>query len=96
MLLSTRTDMKYKSPSDCAGPMTKEHGHLGHFAHPSVLEKGHNTNWIAGAIKHPGALTQQAHRAGESTMAFAKEHEHDSGVTGRRARLAETLSKLRK
>ena len=47
--------------------------------------------WIAGAIKHPGALTASAKKAGESPMAFAHEHQHDSGVTGKRARLAITL-----
>ena len=51
-------------------------------------------NWIAGAIKHPGALTRSAHRAGQSPMAFAKSHAGAGGVTGRRARLALTLSKL--
>lgn len=48
--------------------------------------------WIAGAIKHPGALTRQAHAAGQSPMEFANAHKHDSGVTGNRARLALTLS----
>ena len=53
-------------------------------------------NWIAGAIKHPGAFKRQASRAHMGTMAFARKHESDSGTTGRRARLALTLSKLRK
>lgn len=52
--------------------------------------------WIAGAIKHKGALTAQAARAGMSPMAFARKHQHDSGTTGRRARLAITLSHMRK
>lgn len=51
-------------------------------------------NFIAGAIKHPGALTAQAHKVGESPMEFAAEHKGDSGTTGRRARLALTLRKL--
>lgn len=51
-------------------------------------------NWIAGAIKKPGALTKSAHAAGESPMQFAKAHKHDSGKTGQRARLAMTLSKF--
>lgn len=72
----------------------KEHGYLGHFK--NSLDEGHNRNWIAGAIKHPGALTKSAKKAGESPMEFAREHEHSSGVTGKRARLALTLSKLRK
>lgn len=51
--------------------------------------------WISGAIRHPGALTRSAKRLGMSPMAFAQAHKSDSGTTGRRARLALTLSKLR-
>jgi hypothetical protein len=47
--------------------------------------------WISKAIKHPGALTASAKKAGMSPMAFAAKHKHDSGTTGRRARLALTL-----
>lgn len=50
--------------------------------------------WIAGAIKHKGALTKSAKAAGESPMEFAREHQHDSGKTGQRARLAMTLRKM--
>lgn len=53
-------------------------------------------NWIAGAIKHPGALKAKAKKAGESTMAFARSHAASKGTTGRQARLAITLGKLRK
>lgn len=49
-------------------------------------------NWIAGAVKHPGALTKQARKAGESPMQFARAHRHDKGTTGRRSRLALTLA----
>lgn len=52
--------------------------------------------FIQGAIKHKGALTASAKKAGKGVMEFAREHMHDSGTTGRRARLAITLSKLRK
>ena len=52
-------------------------------------------NWIAGAIKHPGSFKKQAKAAGESTGKFASEHKHDSGKTGKRARLALTLAGLR-
>lgn len=48
-------------------------------------------HWIKGAIKHPGALTRKADKAGESVGEFARAHEHDSGKTGEQARLAETL-----
>lgn len=50
--------------------------------------------WIAGAIKHPGALTKSAKAAGESPMQFAEQHKHDSGKTGARSRLALTLRKM--
>lgn len=52
--------------------------------------------WIAGAVKHPGALRKAAKSAGMSTMEYASKHAHDSGKTGARARLALTFSKLRK
>jgi hypothetical protein len=51
--------------------------------------------WIQKAIKHPGALTRKAQAAGQSTSAFAKSHAHDKGTTGKQARLAQTLSKMR-
>lgn len=47
--------------------------------------------WIKGAIKHPGALTASATKAGMSPMAFAEKHKHDGGKTGARSRLAITL-----
>lgn len=47
--------------------------------------------WIKGAIKHPGAMTEAAKREGVSNSAYEHEHEHDSGVAGKRARLALTL-----
>lgn len=53
-------------------------------------------HWIAGAIKHPGALTKKAGAAGESPMGFAKEHEGSSGKTGQQARLAVILQGLHK
>ena len=53
-------------------------------------------NWIAGAIKHPGALKAKAKKAGQSTMAFARSHDKGNSQTARQSRLAETLGKLRK
>ena len=47
--------------------------------------------WIAGAVKHKGALTAQAKKAGQSPMAFARAHKGSPGKTGQRARLALTL-----
>lgn len=50
--------------------------------------------FIAGAIKRPGALTQKAKAAGMSVDAFARAHQHDTGVTGDEARFY--LNVLRK
>ena len=52
--------------------------------------------WISSAIKHPGALTRKAKKAGESPMEFARSHESAKGITGKQARLAVTLAGLRK
>lgn len=52
-------------------------------------------NWISGAIKHPGAMTKAAKRAGESNSEYEQEHKHDSGKAGQRARLALTLKGLK-
>lgn len=53
-------------------------------------------HWIAGAIRHPGALRRSAAAAGMSTHAFAEKHKHDKGKTGNRSRLALTLGKMNK
>lgn len=58
-----------------------------------MTEEGEE-KWIQKAIKHPGALTRKAKAAGQSTSAFAKAHAHDSGTTGKQARLAQTLAKM--
>jgi hypothetical protein len=52
--------------------------------------------WIAGAIKHPGAETKSAKRAGMTTHEYAEKHKSDTGTAGKRARLALTLSKIAK
>ena len=57
-----------------------------------LLEK----NWIAGAIKKPGAETAAAKKAGMSVQAYAHKHAHDTGKAGKRARLAITLKGLHK
>lgn len=51
-------------------------------------------HWIEKAIKHPGSFTKSADKAGKSVSEFAHEHEHDSGTTGKRARLALVLKGL--
>lgn len=52
-------------------------------------------NWIQGAIKHPGALTEKAKRAGEPLSRFEAEH-HNSPTTERQIALAKTLKKINK
>lgn len=47
--------------------------------------------WIKAAISHPGAMTEAAKREGISNSEYIAEHKHDSGKSGQRARLAETL-----
>lgn len=52
-------------------------------------------HWIHGAIKHPGAFTAQAKKAGMSVAAYAnkvtKKGSRASARTKRRANLAKTL-----
>lgn len=50
--------------------------------------------FIQEAIKHPGAFTAQAKKAGKSAGEFAQEKKGAKGTIGRRARLAITLRKL--
>ena len=55
--------------------------------------------WIQGVTESKGfkkgALTAQAHRAGQSPMEFAHAHERSSGKVGRRARFAINAQKRR-
>ena len=52
------------------------------------------TDWIKGAIKHPGVEKAAAKKAGMSTHAYMEEHKNDSGTAGKRARLGLTLSRM--
>jgi len=55
--------------------------------------------WIAGAIKHPGALRKSLHvKEGKNIPASKlKKAEHSKNpTTAKRARLAETLKKMHK
>ncbi len=52
-------------------------------------------NFIAGAIKRPGAFKAKAEKAGESTAQYAQEKKDAPGRLGKQARLAVTLGKLR-
>lgn len=53
-------------------------------------------NWIAGAIKHPGAFGAKAKKAGMSTGQYAIKKKNAGGTVGKQANLAITLGKLRK
>lgn len=59
-----------------------------------MTKKKKDKKWIKGAIKHPGSLTKEAKKHGESPMEFAREHKNAPGKTGKRARLALTLGKM--
>ena len=52
--------------------------------------------WIQKAIKRPGAFRAKAKRAGMSTGAYARKMRTASGRTGKQARLAITLGKMRR
>lgn len=59
------------------------------------------SNWIEGAIKHPGGLRKKAAAAGgmkdgKITDAYLKSHDKGDSQTAKQARLAETLKKMRK
>lgn len=69
-------------------PIAYPEGRLDHYSDAE--------HFIAGAIKHPGALTKKANAAGQSPMAFAEAHKGDTGKTGKQARLAITLRGLHK
>ena len=51
---------------------------------------------MAGAVKHPGALTRKAKAAGMSVAKYATSHEHAAGATGKQARLAKIFARYRK
>ena len=52
-------------------------------------------NWIKGAIKHPGALHKSLGIKGKIPVSVLKEHDKGNSTLAKRARLAETLRKLR-
>ena len=51
--------------------------------------------WIAGAIKHPGALTAKAKAAGMSLAAFEAHPPKITATTQREINLAKTLATFR-
>lgn len=62
-----------------------------------MAKKARKKNWIAGAIKKPGALRSAAKRAGAITKqgsirsSWLNKQAKKGGTMGRRARLAKTL-----
>jgi hypothetical protein len=46
-------------------------------------------------VKHPGAFSAAAHKAGKSTSEYAQEKKHAGGTIGHRARLALVFAKMR-
>lgn len=57
-----------------------------------MAEEKTKHKWIKGATENAhGQLREKAESVGKSTSAYAHEHEHDSGKTGKQARLAESL-----
>jgi hypothetical protein len=62
-----------------------------------LANKHHNQHWIQSAIKHPGALHKELGVPQGQDIPDAKiaKAAKAGGVEGRRARLAQTLSKLR-
>ena len=71
------------------------------MASPTLVDAARSTKvadkpkkWIKAAIKHPGALRQAADGSGETTARFAEDHAGDTGVMGKRARLAKTLMSM--
>jgi hypothetical protein len=67
-----------------------------------MADKKKKKDWIKGAVEHPGALRAAAKRAGalkkdgDIKKSWINEQAKKDTVTGRRARLAQTLAKMRK
>jgi hypothetical protein len=76
-----------------------EHMHGGKHEDIKLKKGGKAEKWIAGAIKHPGALHKSLHvPAGEKIPAkkLAKAAHSDNPKLAKRARLAETLKRMHK
>jgi hypothetical protein len=65
-----------------------------------MAAKKSDKNWIAGAIKRPGAFTAKAKKAGKSVAGMAaavsKNPDKYSTLTRKQASLAKTLRKINK
>lgn len=88
-------DPDEQSHMDLEKELYKHGGRVVHHDHYASGGKP-ATKWIAKSIQHPGAETRAAKKAGVSTQQFMQEHKHDSGTSGKRARLGLTLSKMNK
>ena len=67
-----------------------------HITRKKTYEKGTLFGKPRGeVVKHPGAFSSAAHKAGKSTSEYAHEKVHSKGTVGRRARLALIFAKIR-
>lgn len=72
---------------ECGGMHEKSHAHF------KKHEKKHKKNWIAGAIKKPGALHRElgVKKGNKIPVNKLSKAAKKGGVEGKRARLAQTL-----
>jgi hypothetical protein len=76
---------------------SSSHAQTKHHDKKHSMDSEHpKKNFIAGAIKHPGALRKELHvkKGHKIPMAKLKKASHAKGVEGRRARLAMVLKRL--
>lgn len=63
------------------------------------MAKAKSGNWMAGAVKRPGAFRAKAEKAGMSTQAFARKEAHNPNAdsrTKKQAVLAQTFARSNK
>ena len=59
-----------------------------------MAEETKKKKWVKSAVKNAhGQFRAKAEKAGMSTLEYAHQHDSDSGLTGKQARLAEVLIK---
>ena len=64
-----------------------------------MASSGKSGNWMAGAVKRPGAFGAKAEKAGMSTQAYARKERNDpkaSPRTKKQAVLAQTFARTAK
>ncbi len=59
------------------------------------MNTGPSKNFIADAIKRPGALKKKAKKSGMSTSAFAAKNDKGNTRTAKQSRFAQFLAKVR-